>query len=311
MHIRQFICFALLSCVLGVANAETLELRNGDRLTGTLVRIGTDTLVWRSAILGELVVPIDAIAMVNGEALPVRTPPATPAGITAPEDGQTAKFIGEFDFGFEKDAGTSDTEEVDVRLRTSYERGRVVGALRLEHESEAQRGNSTSEDYEIEIKAERFSRTSRSGPYWYVQAGWNKDRFRTIESWTTLGTGPGYAWQSGERTRIKLEGGFDGWLIAGPEGQETTTGGRVVLDMRHSLPSLASVMLFSEAQFLWELGGRQNQLIETSSGIRIPLNNRFYAQVSFDYDRFDFVDAPEFAENDETEWNFRLGANWD
>lgn len=306
MHIRQIIFVVLLSCAFGVANAETLEFRNGDRISGTLVRVEPDALVWRSAILGELAVPIDSIATVNGEALP-----ATPKDVTAPEDSQTGRFAGEFDFGFEKDAGTSDTEEVDVRLRASYERGRIVGSLRLEHELEAQRGTSTAEDYEIEIKAERFSRTTGSGPYWYVQAGWNKDRFRTIESWTTLGAGPGYAWQRGERTRIKLEGGLDGWLIEGPDGQQTATGGRVVLDMRHSLPSLAGIMLFSEAQFLWELGGRQNRLVETSSGVRVPLNNRFYAQVSFDYDRFDFVDAPEFAENDETEWNFRLGAKWD
>lgn len=184
-------------------------------------------------------------------------------------------------------------------------------SLSLEHESEAQRDRSTSEEYEIEITAERFARTVGNGRYWYVRSAWNKNRFRTPEAWTTLGTGIGYALKTGKRTRIKLQGGIDGWAISGLAGQDTATGGRVVLEMRRSVSSLSNVTLFSEAQFLWEFANPQNRVLETSSGVRIPLSDQFYAQVSLDYDRFDFDDVPDSAENDETEWNFRFGLEWD
>ena len=86
---------------------------------------------------------------------------------------------------------------------------------------------------------------------------------------------------------------------------------RSMFDFRHTFQDLANLTAFSEAQFVWELGGRHNHIVETSSGLRLPFSDFFYAQLSLDYDRFESIEAPGSADNDESEWNFRMGIQWD
>ena len=311
MQTLRFASTCLMTSLFGTAGAETIELKNGDTLSGNVLRIETDFVYWDSTTFGELTVPANSVSKIDGEPFHIASLRTAEESSGKDKLSITGDFGLEFDFGFEKDAGPSDSEEVDVRLKGSYERGLVWASMRVEHESEAQGDNSTGEDYEVEIKAERYFESAGIGPYWYVLSGWNKDRFRTIESWTTLGSGVGYSWQKSENTRLKVQAGLDGWLTSSEFVDRTATGGRVVVDIRRTIPSIANIAIFTEAQFLWEIAGRSNRLFETSSGVRLPLSERFFAQLSLDYDRFEFADAPEFAENDETEWNFRVGARWD
>ena len=82
------------------------------------------------------------------------------------------------------------------------------------------------------------------------------------------------------------------------------------MDVQHTFEGLRGTVVFSEAQLLWELAGTENRVIETSTGLRVPLSERFFTQLSIDYDRFESVDTPEFSGNDETEWHFKLGYRW-
>jgi len=291
--------------------ADILVLSNGDTLSGVVVRANDQYLVWSSTLLGELTVAVDDVATVNGVSLAdsLRSPEPSTA---EPAVGGFAEAISaELDVAFEKDEGTSDSEEIEVRFKSSYDFGLTVGSLRLEHESTEERGVRTEEDYELELKAERYANTVNRGRYWYLRGDWNKDRFRTTEEWIAVGAGLGHVWQPAESTRIKLQGGIDAWSIALPDERRSAPGGRLLFDLRHTFQDFANLTAFSEAQFVWELGGRHNHIVETSSGLRLPISDFFYAQFSLDYDRFESPEAPDLAANDESEWNFRMGIQWD
>ena len=295
----------------GIAIADTLVLRNGDTLTGSVVRADDQHLIWSSAVLGELSVDIDHVATVNGVSLDSTHPEPGSRLAESSSSVVAGTIAGELDVGFEKDEGSSDSEEIEVRFKASYDFGLTVGSLRVEHESTEERGLSTEEDYELELKAERYAKTVNRGRYWYLRGDWNKDRFRNTDEWIAVGAGIGHVWQPTEATRIKLQGGIDAWSIELPDERRSAPGGRLMLDFRHTFHDFANLTVFSEAQFVWELGGRHNHIVETSSGLRFPFSDFFYTQFSLDYDRFESIEAPDLAENDESEWNFRMGIQWD
>lgn len=280
--------------------ADTLELTNGDTLSGTLVKTETAQVVWESPVLGTLNVTRSNIAAVNGQPLP------TPPSLHEPR----YEWEGKVDVGVEKDEGSSNSEEYELGLRTSLTHGRYVHTLTLEHEAEKKRSTTTEEDYEFQYQADRYFRTAKKGPYLYGRTHWNKDRFRATDEWFAVGSGAGYVWRPKAGTRIKLQGGLDFWKVSLQSDNRSTTGGRVMVDLRHRFRRLANLLVFTEIQFLWEIGGANNRVIETDSGVRVPLSERFFTELSLDYDRFETSDDPEFSENDETEWNLKLGYRW-
>ncbi len=297
---------ALLGVNSGASAADRLQLANGDTLTGTLSSVTKEQLVLASPILGDLTIPMTQVATVNGEPVEIRN------GDTAAsvEPASPVDLGGQFALSMDKDEGASESEEYEVRLENILTRGLNVIALTFEYESESTQDDVTEEEYEIDLKAERFVTSADTGHFWYARGAWNKDRFRATDQWVAIGAGAGYVWRPTTGTYIKLQGGVDAWRISLQDEDRRATGGRLLLDMRHTFADLANMIVFSEATMLWELDGRRNQVLETTSGLRLPFTQSFFAEVSLDYDRFEAIDAPEFSEDDETEWKFRLGYRW-
>ena len=292
--------------------ADQLELINGDTLTGTQAGLKDGRLIWQSPVFGELTVPRAQIAKINGQPVSDGKSESPPETSAAGKERESSRFdfSGKIDLGFEKDEGSSKSEEYELGLRTSLSHGRYVHTLTLEHESEKKRDTNTEEDYELQYQADRFFRDVKQGFYVYGRTNWNKDRFRATDEWYALGSGAGYLWRAGSGTRIKLQGGLDYWVVSLQSDDRTAPGGRVLLDLRHRFERLANLVIFTEIQYLWEIGSRNNRVIETDSGLRVPLSERFFIELSLDHDRFETLDSPEFSQDNETEWNLKLGYKW-
>ena len=298
-------CLFCLTCTGASATSATVTLQNGDTLSGTVSAENADTIVLESALLGELSIPrssiLELITANNDELDANDATRAMPNATT---------FTGRLDFGFEKDAGTSDTEELDFRVLASFEHGLALTSVELGYESESQRDTTVGEDFDITIEHERYSRAVRDGRFWYARAGWNRDRFRSVESWHTFGAGVGHAWRPTEATQLRIGTGLDAWAADAPGSLGSAIGARFFLGFNRELRNLNGLVVFSDAQLLHEVGGRGNQLLQTTSGFRMPLSEWIFAELSLEYDRFDAPDAPVTSANDETEWNFRIGARW-
>ena len=96
--------FMVLICAASVARADVVTLKNGDRITGTLVTIKGGTLQLKSDILGSLSIPMAQVAsystanpvvLVRKGQAPVHGPLAlTPSGdwqVTSKRQEQTIK----------------------------------------------------------------------------------------------------------------------------------------------------------------------------------------------------------------------------
>ena len=67
MQILRLMSACLMTVLFSTAVAETIELKNGDTLSGNVLRIEADFVYWNPPIFGELAVPIDSISRTDGE----------------------------------------------------------------------------------------------------------------------------------------------------------------------------------------------------------------------------------------------------
>ncbi len=299
MKIQPYLLIAL--SVLPVQlMADELQLTNGDSLNGELVRTEREQLVWKSPVLGTLKVLKKHIAGLNGKPLP-----------PAPEPSSARhEFKGRIGFGFELDKGSSDNEEYELDMKTSIKSGRYTHSLTAEYELEERRGETREEDHELKYQVDRSFKAEGDGWYLYGLTEWNKDRFREPEEWTAIGAGAGYLWRPATGTEIKMQLGVDGWKLSELSGNEQTlNGGRWVLDIKHKFRWPADISVFHNLQVLWNTSNSSDRILESTTGLRVPLTKRLSVAASVDHDRFNSRNISEF-QDDETEWNLKLGFSW-
>jgi putative salt-induced outer membrane protein YdiY len=134
-----------VACAL--ARADTIELANGDRLTGDIVDQDEDFLTLDHPILGRLTLARDAIVAVQATADPPPTPAvaavaATPTVVAAPVGGWFSGWERALEIGVAGSNGKSDDLKINAaingdyadeqrrwRLRGAYYRNEADGAL--------------------------------------------------------------------------------------------------------------------------------------------------------------------------------------
>lgn len=79
--------------------------------------------------------------------------------------------------------------------------------------------------------------------------------------------------------------------------------------IKHKFRWLADISVFHNLQVLWNTSNSSDRILESTTGLRVPLTKRLSVAASVDHDRFNSRNNPEFQE-DETEWNLKLGVSW-
>lgn len=290
------------------ALADQLHLKNGDRLTGSVISKRGNTLTFNTAYAGELKIDWDEVAQLDTDkpvdvmlkddshrqlSLKTQTRPASPdmpalADIAyinpnPEESGRGYRVLGKANFAFTQSEGNSSSDqlhadaEVTVLARDyRYTIGGEVDRASIEG-TKADDSRRAYGSYDSFFDKQQFL---------FVHGQLQRDPFRDIDLRTVVGAGYGYQFYDTETTRFSLKGGLDRVKL---DRYEATTEDFSALgwhaDFSHKLAN-SDIELFHVQDGYRGLDKQASVLIQTRTGFRFPLNSGLYAmtQVNLDWE---------------------------
>ncbi len=322
------------------AAADTVELANGDRVTGTVLRLEAEELVVDTEWGGEIAIDWGRVAALATDAplvlvledeteligvLGPADPPA-PAGVLAvvPEDAVEPVVVeraavtaihspdrpavtwdGHVAAGFVAAEGNTETEslyaEGEVVRRTEWNRYTFGGqGARSEDD-----GRETADNARAWLGYDRFL-TDR----WYLAANAlaGRDEFQDLALRTALSLSTGYQVLDTERTALSAELGasyVDEDFDTAPD--DSYPAARWAVDLDHGLV-VERVELFHSHEGFLGIESGDDLLVRSRTGLRFHLFDGFIAaaQVNLDYDE---SPAPG-REKEDRKYLVNLGFEW-
>ena len=297
----------ILALAPATSAADELRLRNGDRITGTIVSLAAGTLAFRTAN-GPLAVPIADVAALSSDqpliiardaAAPVQQGPGPVPlqGLVAISPLRPAFAIdGSANVGFVATGGNTDVNSLrldgDAVARAGANRYTLTAAVNRAED----RGTPTAESWNAGANYDRFL-TRRL----FVTANslFTHDAFRDIDLRTALGAGVGYQLVDSPRLRLTANGGF-GYVDENLHevANDSYTAARE--SARIEFLALGTrLQIFHEHDGYFGLAGHDNRFVRTQNGIRIGLGAGLVTTLRWDVD-YDRSPAPGRDHTDRT-----------
>jgi len=309
-----FILFALFfTCVV---KADEVRLKNGDVITGTIVKKETDKLVFNTNYAGDLNIAWSEISTLNSKA-PVQVfltdqtiftgvIGASQAGrakiVIANSDAQTevdlnqlnyinpnplvsgigTVWSGNINLGGAITQGNTDTSLVradgETIARTKYNRFTVGGVVN--------RAKSNNVDTEYNSRGYvKYDKFLTKKWYLYTNATLENDRFRDINLRSTVGGGNGYQLYEQDDLNLAIEGGIVYLNVDYDVARdENYASGRWALRYDQK-PMSGDVQFFHQHEILFGLEKTANTLVFSKTGLRVPIAKNLNAssQINLDY----------------------------
>jgi len=299
----------------GSALADVVSLRNGDRLTGTIVRKETNELVLQTSFAGELKIrwqdvehvaadrPIDVyledgrhfkgtIAVDAEEKMTIQpsgdVPPAqfdvaqvrwiNPAPNVS---GEGVKWEGRFNVGAAETSGNTSTEKLHVNAEFIARtlKNRYTAGLEVNYgKSQGEVNESNSLSY---AKYDRFL-----SPKWYayLNGSAERDRFKDIELRSVLGAGSGYQFIETPRTNLSLEAGISNvhtdYILAPDENYPAA---RWALKYEQFVAD-TKMQFFHRHEALVGIADVNRSFIRSMTGLRMPVVEKVDATLQYNLD---------------------------
>ncbi len=339
-RIRQAGTFML--CVLAVHGVlgDQLELSNGDRITGRLIKQNSEQVVIDTAYAGELKVDksqvvrittdqplriqlrdgqqLDGILLSDEQGkLLIRTDDESTAltgGLDAiayiaaipPAAAPPWEWRGNIRVGGEMKTGNTETDKLNVDTRVvieQKERNRYTVTAKLAREES--QNTLTKEQYLLGGKYDRFFNNKWYG---FVGAAFEQDKFKDLDLRSTFGAGSGYQFYDDEELRLSLEGGLsytDENLVA--EQDDSYAGFNWGLNWEQALFD-KRLNFFHRHRGNQGFNESDNLIINASSGVRLPIvaGINATAQYDIDWDR----SPPDDADSTDQTYSFGVGYDW-
>lgn len=329
--------YLLMFLCLGTVFADEVWLKNGDHLTGNLVRMENEVLTFETNYAEEVsikwaevtnVMTERPIEVVLGDKTRARGP-ASVAGIRKVRitteqveqpfffdlgkiqiinprpKGPALKFSGRVNVGANITKGNTNTESVhaDAEVVARTEKNRfTMGALynRAEDDNVKTAGNSTAY-----MKYDHFLTKK-----WYLlaSASGTKDEFKDLNLKTAVGVGVGYQFLESELTNLSVEAGLSYVNEDFIEAQDDSyAAGRWAVNFDRFLLE-NHVQFFHVHEGLLGFSSSDDVSIRSQTGFRVPVYNNLNATLQFNYD-WDKSPAPGRKKTDKA-FIFSLGYNW-
>lgn len=227
--------FVLYLAGAGVARADTVLLENGDRLSGTVVRLEEDTLTLKTSYSEPILIEAQSIVGIEtdesvtlhlkeGETIQGRLSSTDAGGIAvgANEDRQPvqtrwdsiaainplpvppARIKGSVTVGGNMQSGNTDRTSASLGLEAVRRDARHRFSLSFLH-------NYAEEDDEVDTRntfgAFKYDYFFTTKAFGYLSVEMLKDEFKDLNLRTIVGPGAGYQFWDTERTALGLEGG--------------------------------------------------------------------------------------------------------
>lgn len=326
------------------ANAGEIQLSNGDRLQGQLVKLEDDYLYWRSANFGELKVAtakIQTLSLDKPVKIDGRKVPCAINGVSDGqlqyrcEDGESVSvallsvesmqpfvdfsngsysYAGKLSVAGSHSRGNKDEEDWDINSQVKLRKGDFRHVFSLKYESESIEDAGTNEEHDADYRLDWFFSESW---FWYNKLGFSADDSRNLNEGYDIGTGLGHqVWES-LRSGLAYEAGLqytqerysptdEEALDPDFESNRDEALFRVAFDFSYRFPR--SIELIHNHEFLYSLEESENWRFNSETGFNIPLMRGIYSEfiIEYDYDN----GAQGDTDKDDTKLRVGVGYQW-
>ncbi len=330
-----FVILAVFATGLGAirARADEVQLKNGDRISGTIVRMENKLLQIKTPYAGDVSIKWEAIAAITTDSsvqVGLRDDTSARGVVLPAEEGKLrlkAEKVEEpwtFDIddvkvinpppdyrwalrlnaGVDIEKGNTDSEEYHLDthffVRTESSRYTIWAELDKEYESDV-----LSEDSALGVLKYDHFLTKK----WY---GWlatllEKDEFKDLNLKSVVGAGPGYQFFESPLRNLGVE---TGPMYVHEDFDEGEDQGYGALGWRFDYDQYFwdnRVQFFHWQYGLWSLSDAENVTIYTRTGFRIPLVKGLSATLQYHWDLDNGVPSGE----DEIDERFLFALGWE
>jgi hypothetical protein len=229
---RSFLCLAVLSASTPLL-ADTVWLKNGDKLSGTITVFdggklliqtkyaGAVTIDWKEvktldsdqhllvkqdAYTGEVSKSLTAaddgkVTLANGEA-PKTVELASIQQILKPKPVvEDLVWKGNVDLALDYQRAEKDTDDYDVGFKTTARHGRWRHTAEGEYNREVQDDETTTDNWRAEYALDRFLTDQW---FWQGRLNYKRDHIEELARQRVVGTGPGYQFWDDELGAFSL-----------------------------------------------------------------------------------------------------------
>lgn len=316
--------------------ADTVWLKNGDRLTGEIRVFDGSKLVLKTAYGGSIAIDWKQVATLESDKqLLVKQDDVTgeiakslaageQPGTVVLENGDQPRTVelssiaqmlppkplvedllwtGNLDFGLDFKQGERDTEDYEVDLRAKARHGRWRHTGEAEYNREFQNDIKTTENWSAEYSLDRFFDEHW---FWQGRLNYKRDHIEEVREQRTIGTGPGYQFWDNEL------GAFSLASLVNRSDYKFDTGER---DRFYSLGlkwdynrylSGKTLELFSYGEVGKPLSGVADFALDAQVGLRYKVTDWASLNVKAQKDMISGADG----DLDETRYTIGFGVGW-
>lgn len=336
-HLITFLILGFFSASCAIA--DEIEIINGDRLSGEIVRHDVDSVRLKTSYAGTLTIDWADIVKItlnepsivllkDGSTMEVETfnrvedqfvlqpagvensvvIPVSSVNVIEPdawELGQGHDFTGRVNIAIEDESGNSESNEFDLDFdftnRWKKNSLRVFGSL----EYDTSRGVTSTDKWSVMAAMDH---TFKGKWYYAGTAMFKQDKFADLDLRTMLGPGIGYRFFDSKQLNLKLELGpyyLKDKFIAQPD--ESFWGGAWFLDYDQMFWK-KRLQLYHRQMGFQGIDETSKMLWRSWTGVRVPLVGGLVGSVEYEID-YDSEPAFDTETTDQT-FKLKLGYKW-
>ena len=299
-----------------IAAADEIKLKNGDTITGTIVKKETDKLVVNTSYAGDISITWSQISSLNSTkpvnvvlidqttftGLIEQSEPGRATIQTDESDAKTDIDLTELNYinPSPQVAGTGLDWKGRVNLGGAITQGNTdTSLIRADAEGIARtrnnrltvggivnRAKSNNVDTEYNSRADlKYDHFLTKKWYLHANSSVENDKFRDIDLRTTVGVGSGYQVYEQDDLNLAIEGGLNYINVNyGVAEDESYPSGRWALRYDQK-PFKTNIQVFHQHEILVGLDDFANTLIFSKTGLRVPVTEDINAstQINLDY----------------------------
>lgn len=325
---------ALAACSTSLL-ADTVWLKNGDKLSGTILLLSGGKLMLQTEYAGSVTLDVQKIATLESDqALLVKqndfvgehAKSLKPAGQGQVElvNGETPKVVdlasisqmlppkplvqdlvwsGNLDFSADYKRAENHIEDYDIDLDTEARHGAWRHGIVVEYDHETKNDERKSDRVELGYDLDRFL-TERF--FWQGQLKYSHDRIEELKIQRTLGTGPGYQFWDDALGAFSLAGLFNRNDFVFADGStEHFNSAAMEWDYRRYL-SGKTLELYTQGELGAPFISEIDYVIDAEAGLRYKLNSWAALSLKAEWDKV----SSEYGDTNERRYMIGLGVGW-
>lgn len=324
------ICFA---CAMATgAVADQVVLKNGDRLTGEVVRKTEGNLVFKTKYAGEVTIDWAEVLKLETDAAVrlelgdggqkvgklgfegVETVVEDDGGMKKialeqiaainPPEKPHLKISGQLNFGLTQDRGNTDEDVLHVDGETTFRWPDDRLRFAFNGDFEKNDGERTKQEVDFLTLYDHFIDEKW---FWANGLKLEHDDFADLNLRTTITSGVGYQFYETEQTELSVQGGPGYlWEDFDEANDQDYIVGLWALRFSHLIWPEWKLRAFHNHNFTQSLEDTDDFIFESSTGVRVPLFGNFQTTFQFDYDH----DNAPGEDADKDDYTYRLTAGY-